>query len=275
MTPPLTRPGALLYISSQADEKVYVVTYPGAQLVGTLTGFTEPAGLCSDRQGNVFITDDGAQGIVEYAHGGSSPIATLSDPGYDPVDCSFDPTTGNLAVVNFQAAGGGAGNVAIYAKEQGKPTLYSNPEMYDYLAGGFDNGGNLFVDATSGQSSFAELPRGSTNFENFSLPFTAVGGIQWDAKYIAIGSSPGGVTSTVYRVTVSGSKVVVVRSVPLKRHDRHVGLRYFWIGGGRLVGPFANFVGFWPYPKGGEVVKLLHQYDSVRGVTVSFPPPSL
>ena len=31
--------------------------------------------------GDVFIVDMGASDIVEYAHGGSSPIAVLSDPG--------------------------------------------------------------------------------------------------------------------------------------------------------------------------------------------------
>jgi hypothetical protein len=272
MLPEAKRRG-LLYISSQANDEVYVVTYPKGELVATLAGFEEPSGLCSDNRGNVFVTDDGAQDVVEYAHGGSSPIATLNDVGYDPVDCSFDPTTGNLAVVNFRLAAGGPGNVAIYANEQGTPTFYSNPQMYNYLACSYDNKGNLFLDASYGESTFAELPSGSRDFENFSLPFTAPGGVQWDGTYVAIDSSPGGQSSTIYRVTVSGSKLKVIQSVPIERGQHNVGLRYFWLGSSRLVGPFANFVGLWPYPLGGEIGKLLHpKYYAARGVTVSFAP---
>jgi hypothetical protein len=238
--------------------------------VGTLRGFEEPAGLCTDDHGNIFITDVEAQQIVEYAHGASSPIATLNDSGYEPIGCSFDATGQRLAVVNFQLSSGGSGNVAIYADERGAPTLYIDSEIYNYWACAYDEKGNLFVDARSGQSDFAELPDGSSDFENFSLPFTAPGGMQWDGTYLAIDSSPGGERSTIYRVTISSGDVKVIQSVPLMRDQHNDGLRYFWIGRHKLVGPFANFVGLWHYPRGGEITKILGRYAAPRGTAVSF-----
>src|SRR5271165_3270751 len=76
------KPGArhakLLYASSNAlgDKTVYVFSYPNGRLVGKLTNFTVPQGMCVDAAGDVYITDTPAQQIDEYAHGGTSPIAT-------------------------------------------------------------------------------------------------------------------------------------------------------------------------------------------------------
>ena len=47
--------------------------------------------------------NDGASQMVEYAHGGTSSIATLGDPSEYPEGCAVDPATGNLAVANFSA----------------------------------------------------------------------------------------------------------------------------------------------------------------------------
>ena len=72
----------LLYIADDGTNDVYAYAYPHIKLKGTLTGFAVPYGECVDNVGDVFIVDMGGSDIVEYAHGGSSPIAVLSDPGY-------------------------------------------------------------------------------------------------------------------------------------------------------------------------------------------------
>src|SRR6202042_651602 len=109
---PGTSGGDLVYISSYANA-VYVYSYPAGPLVGTLTGFNNPIGLCSDAKGNVWVTNASGGNIVEYAHGGTSPIATLQDSGQTPEDCAVDPTTGNLAVADLYS------NAAIYTNDQG------------------------------------------------------------------------------------------------------------------------------------------------------------
>jgi len=69
----------LLYVSDDYNDDVYVFALPAGGLVGTLTGFKTPQSPCADEAGDVFIPDDGASDIVEYAHGGSKPIKTLAD----------------------------------------------------------------------------------------------------------------------------------------------------------------------------------------------------
>ena len=70
----------LLYISDQGNQAVYVYSYPSAKLQGTLTGFTRPEGECVDKAGNVFIVDEAASVIFEYAHGGKSPDRDAERP---------------------------------------------------------------------------------------------------------------------------------------------------------------------------------------------------
>jgi hypothetical protein len=95
----------LLYISDAKSAEVYVYRLRDLKLSGTLAGFSYPGGECSDGRGNVWITD--ASRIVEYAHGGTSPISVLSDPNVYAVSCSVDPSSGNLAVTNLLRSGVG------------------------------------------------------------------------------------------------------------------------------------------------------------------------
>jgi hypothetical protein len=129
---PDTKKRDLLYVSDSfpyGSNDVYVYSYPKGKLKGTLTGFNEPSGQCVDKAGDVFIANFGASQILEYAHGGTSPIKTLSDPDYYPLGCSVDPTTGNLAVTNRLSTSFTAGDVAIYADASGTPTSYTAPNF--------------------------------------------------------------------------------------------------------------------------------------------------
>lgn len=70
----------LLYISDIDTFDVYVYAYPKGELLGTLTGFNGPEGECVDKTGNVFVANYAASNILEFAHGGTSSIATLKRP---------------------------------------------------------------------------------------------------------------------------------------------------------------------------------------------------
>src|SRR5579863_1922108 len=69
---------ALLYVNadnaSAGGGKVFAYTYPGGKLVGTLGAFGNPAGLCSDTAGRVYVTVGGFEGmnpsVQEYSHDG-------------------------------------------------------------------------------------------------------------------------------------------------------------------------------------------------------------
>ena len=161
----------LLYISDFGTDDVDVYSYPKGKLKGTLTGFAAPHGECVDAAGNVFVVNTGAYDILEYPHGGSTPIADLSDSGWYPLSCSVDPKTGNLAVTN-QSLGSDAGSVSIYKRAKGSPKLYTASNIFFYYFCGYDDKGNLYVDGNTNHTNafeFAELPAGGTTFKSITL----------------------------------------------------------------------------------------------------------
>jgi hypothetical protein len=86
----------LLYISDYYG--VHVFSYPKGQYVGDINAFGY--GLCSDRAGDVFVADAPNRQLYEYRHGSTKRLQTLYDNyvDFNPINCSVDPTTGNLAV---------------------------------------------------------------------------------------------------------------------------------------------------------------------------------
>ncbi|HLY03812.1 MAG TPA: hypothetical protein VKR56_15105 [Candidatus Cybelea sp.] len=268
---PRATSGDLLYVSDTESSDVYVYSYPGDKLVGTLTGFKDPGGLCVDKNGNVFVTNTGGDDVVEYAHGGTSPIATLGDPGYFPFGCSIDPTTGNLGVANnFPSSGSGQGNVVIYTHAKGKPKGdYTDPNIEQMLLCGYDDKGNLFVDGLTKASgfAFAELRSGGTTLTNITLNQSIgnPGGVQWDGKHVAVGDQS---TNVVYQFDVSGKKGTKAGSTALSGATEVV---QFWIAGSKLIGPDAGEgnVGIWKYPAGGSEVKKITGLAVPLGATLS------
>lgn len=270
---PEAKNSKLLYVSSVLTNDVYVYAYSTQKLVGTLTGFSTPYGLCVDKAANVWIVNDGASQIVEYAHGGTAPVATLSDPGEYPEGCSVDPVTGNLAVTNFYSSTGG-GSVAIYAGAHGSPKLYSDPAIFNYRFCGYDANGNLFVDGASSSAAFAlaELPKGSSTFTSISLAqkIEWPGGVQWDGKYIAVGDTD---TAMIYRINAAGQ---IKGSLSLGGANY---VNQFWLEipasklarrGATAIVPSQDggVVGYYKYPSGGSPTSTVTVSEPF-GATVS------
>jgi hypothetical protein len=277
--------GDLLY-SSTLDGNVLMFTYPQGKLVRTLTGFIEPIGLCSDKKGDVFVVDLGAQDIVEYGHGGKKPIATLDDSGNDPIGCYVDPVTGDLAV-----SGGGIhtdANVAIFAGAQGEPTVYRDGFLSSLLWCTYDDNGNLFAEgyATGSENppgAIVELPSGSSQLTTLSLNVTLGGGgaAQWDGQYLAVGSPRGtgrGMhgPATIYQFQISGSKATAVNTIHLStgKGSKNAGGVEFWIQDGYIVSPknHRGGVAQWRYPAGGDALKTFPTDGTQLGVTISKGP---
>jgi len=268
---PAAKGDDLLYISDRGTADVYVYSYPTGTLVGTLTGFSWPSGECVDKVGDVFIANWSAADILEYAHGGTSPIATLSDPNQTADSCSIDPTTGDLAVTNiYSSSGSGTGSVSIYSHARGMPQTYSDFYMYFMWFCGYDNEGNLFVDGfnNGGTFQFAELPKGRESFKNITLdyPIYTPGGIQWDGKYVAVEDQGFGDGSEIYQTT--GARGHVVNATPLSGSCDVV---QFTIVDRNVIGPdyCYNDVGFWKYPTGGPVLKTITGLSTPFGSALS------
>jgi hypothetical protein len=127
MSPDARRSQGLIYVSDSATYDVYVYSFPSGQLVGTLTDQNNPAGLCTDNKNNVYVTQLYGHQIVEYRHGRTTAIKTLSDSGYEPGACSVDQKTGDLAVANIVSVDFTQGNLVVYPNAKGNPTTYSPP----------------------------------------------------------------------------------------------------------------------------------------------------
>lgn len=131
----------MLYASTGDDGTIYVYTYPKGELVSGLFNTGKSYGLCSDANGNVFVTNDYA--IYEYPHGNAGPSAVLTNPFGATFSCSVDPTTGNLAAVT-------ADDVLIFQPgrqgwKQAKPYAHPFPRITPSC--GYDAAGNLFLGA--------------------------------------------------------------------------------------------------------------------------------
>jgi hypothetical protein len=258
MRPEATRT-KLLYISNSGANDVTVYSYPAYTFEGILHGFNEPQGVCGDRSGDVWIVNTGGSQVVEYAHGGSTPIAIVSETGYYPAGCAVDPTTGNLAVTNITAASGNPGNIAIFAHGQASPKYYmlsSNISRPVFCA--YDHNGNLFVDGNTvgtGGFGFAELRKNTRKFRvvwlTKSLGFP--GGMQWNGKSLLVGDQD---TNTVYQVNVAGQSGKVVGSTVLSGAKDVAG---FWDRGDRIIGAdlAASTAPVWKFPAGGTATQTV------------------
>jgi hypothetical protein len=259
---------------------VLIYSYPEGDEVGELADLpSEPAGLCSDSRGNVWVTLVGA--IYEYAHGGTTPIATLKDGKLNAWACSVDPSSGDLAVVSPAANSGDYGDVAIYKHGRGSPKAYKDPLFGGYSGCGYDPSGNLYVMGFGAGSYpppnlFAELPNGGRQLKTVTLSHTpqGQGDVQWDGQDIAV-SSPG--ESTIYRFEIKGKLGKEIGYTTLNEFKT---VQQFVFPNpaarkgklaARVIGGAAQYgsVIFWNYPQGGDPTHSIGSGIGALGVTVS------
>jgi hypothetical protein len=269
-----TARGDLLYVTGGCGGTC-ILSYPKGRPVGALS--IGGAGICSDKHGNVFIptsTTSGSAAVYEFAHGATSPKATLSLSGILAEGCGVDPKTGNLAVT-YLCHACNYGPVAIFKNAQGTPTSYDEEGVFLSFCG-YDNQGNLFADGNGGTGfSLLELPHGGSALTPISVGQTIAnaGQVQWDGTYLAIEdlSHP-----TIYQFAVSGSAATLKGTTQLTGAGDWGAQS--WIQGGSAIVPYAasgsspSVVGYWKYPAGGSATKRIKKHlgtGVLAGVTVS------
>lgn len=249
--------GTLIYVTDGCGGTC-VLSYPDGKLVGTLNvGAFYNAGACTNSQGDVFISNNNT--IVEFAHGGTSPIASFNLPGDQAKGCAVDPTNGNVAVV----FNGASVDVAIFSTGSNTPKLYTS-ELDSYTCA-FDASGNLFVAGLNDQEEeLSELSRGGTRFNAITINGNVgfPGQLQWVGKYLTYESISKNKTM-IYRLLPSGSSANIVGKTrivgPATAHNS-------WIYNGQAFVPYSNHgpnaqkLGVWKYPRGGTRVSTFSHF---------------
>jgi hypothetical protein len=269
---PDAKASQLLYISDSGTNDVYVYSYPKGKLVGTLTGFSEPQGECSDSSGNVWIANTAGSNLLEFAHGGTHPIATLSDPGQFPAGCAVNLKSGDLAATNIISTTGGAGSISLYKGATGTPKIFSDPTFIEMFFDGYD-GNTLYSSGfnTSGVPSETSMnPKGKfTDLTFVGATVNFPGSVGFDrGLWIADQSGSGG-NSVIYQVTRSGSTLTVTGTTQLLGSGDCVQLTVFKKTA--ICPDAANFdILFYHYPAGGNPYKIIKGAFSLPiGSTIS------
>jgi hypothetical protein len=187
MLPDAPKIKELLYVSDWGTDDVFIYNYKNGALVGRLTGFAEPYGQCVDKDGNVWITNLDSSAVVEYGHGRAAPLRTLQGAGHS-AGCSVDPTTGDLAVANFDLPA----ELQIYKKATGHAKVYKSSGCdEDMWSPGYGAKGNLYVEGSNYKiATVCELAhggkklRGPVKLLNFQIGLG--GGVMWDGTHLVL-----------------------------------------------------------------------------------------
>jgi hypothetical protein len=276
---------SLVYVANAGNNTVSVYSFLTRKMVGLLTGIDQPWGLCSDPNGNVWVVGWGKSQLIEYPHASINPIKKLHVRGWDIslIECSVDPTTGNLAVTNYGPQNWYQGNVLVFKNASGTPTSYASPGVWFYFGCSYDDKGNLWVDGWDAYLNYyvalGLLPKGSSSFRAISLipaiKPPMIGNVQWvGPNELALGD-----WEYVLEVHVKGSSAYIEGYTPLTSHFP-VGL--FWItnsgGKQRIIAPdnagHPSAVQYWKFPSGGNpTATITDGLNGVFAVTFSAAPP--
>ncbi len=271
---PNTTASDLIYVSEGGINQVSVLNYPGFHRVARIKGFRDPAGVCADTVGNVWVVNSKSTSVMEFARGGRKPIATLDDSAASlPLACAVDPTTGNLAVTDMKGSSGGA--VLLYTDAQGSPTVYNASNLAVAYFCAYDANGDLFVDGLDSNYAFVllELPYLGKTFETIAVSGTIgfPGGMAWDGQYLAVGDeSYGGKHAAAIDDLAlgTGSTATIVATVPLQKN---CDILQFAIVSGKVAAPdtCVNTLFVYPYPGGGQPLKHASHLQYPVAVAVS------
>jgi hypothetical protein len=102
------------FISDFNNSEVYELDRNG-NTCATLTGFTNPQGMSTDKSGNLWVANTDAENILEINPSNGNVIATYNDAGQYPVDVCVANNSGNFAVPTiFNANTGGPGEIDLF-----------------------------------------------------------------------------------------------------------------------------------------------------------------
>lgn len=248
---------------------IYIFSLPEMTLKGTITGLSEPLGMCSDLAGNIYVAEAGERRVDKFTRTGTQ-IATYTDTYGYPSACAVNPQNGYLAVMD----NGSPLQVLVFSSPSSPPTILTGLDRtLVYLAfAGYNAKGELWVDGNGKYATFALSrcnasvckPLNVKGAQNFHA-----GTVQWDnvrKTWVVFdqscdGINPGSCSYPVSERGVLGEptsynnyKGAAVCS--LKQAVIGASKKRFVVGGDwdydTCGGPSGNAVYRWAYPAGGN-----------------------
>jgi hypothetical protein len=233
----------------------------------------------------VYVVQPYLAQVLVYAHGGTTPIDTLSAPApYNEIyTCAVDPTTGDLAVMLYDTASN-KGAVAIYQGGQGTPTVYKSAKVSVFYYGDYDSKGNLYVIGVGGnRSRIIELSAKNKQLSFIQLQASIfLATFHWDGQYFAsLESNRPNKGSTLYQIRITGRTAQLVNTTTLYRTSN---TSNFCLDNGILIGFFGRVergnnqaIATWPYPAGGNQTSRFYGVakgpgSELYGITISVAP---
>jgi hypothetical protein len=211
----------LLYESNIEYGTVDVYDYSTGSMVGQVAGFEYPYGECSDKKGDVFVTDFDTGTTSEIAAGTTTVTQTFTTGGYE-IGCSVSKK-GDLAVTMFYGdpnQSSGYGGVTVFKKANpSNGTDYPGP-AYDWPAG-YDKKGNLIVECNyaspCSSASVYYLKKAKGSWKPLTLKGATIGfssSVENMGKVIGVGDQePGGAYAFgIYSSKLSGTTLNVTNT---------------------------------------------------------------
>jgi hypothetical protein len=256
--------------------------------IAQLDGFDGDAeALCADSHGDVFaairIRLGSKNKVVEYAPGSTKPIATLVTIS-EPLSCSVDPKTGDLAVAVEKDESGPEG-IEVFPHATGTYQLYFDSDI-SASGCGYDAKGNLYMSGgeATGKEGIAELPYGHKTFVTATTP-DQIGDstfemrdMVFDGKYMTVGTvgaTYGARTYYIYRFQVVNNVVKIrgtVAAVLNGIDDQYGDETYFALNGNvaAITTDLGRVVSY-SYPAGGDQIGVSkNQYGHDNGNPIVF-----
>ena len=185
---------SLIFVSDAAAGVVNIYPQAGKnqKMVGQITGLTQPQGITTDKNGNLYVANTNSSNVLVYAPPYTgAPKMTISDPHEFPADVAVS-SAGIVAITNICNAPHcrlNTGNVKIYAKGSTKSCATVSDSAFNFtrvMFAEFDKTGALYIDGMNGgyQTSFGLVTGGcqATSITNIVPIYTVAfpGGIQID-----------------------------------------------------------------------------------------------
>jgi DNA-binding beta-propeller fold protein YncE len=264
---PDAKDAPVLFFQGDVDlGNIYIFSLPEMTLKGTISGLSEPLGMCSDLAGNIYVAEAGLSRVDEFTRAGTL-IATFTDTYGYPSACAVNPQNGYLAVTDTSSPL----KVLVFSSPSSPPTALIVPDMTYLSFAGYNDKGELWVDGFN-YLDFALSRCDASECKRLNVrgaQYFEAGTVQWDdvrKTWVIFDQScdsgnPGSCSYPVSERGVLGEQTSYnnykdAAVCSLKQAVIGAYKKRFVVGGDwdydTCGGPTGNAVYRWAYPAGGD-----------------------